>query len=213
MYHQGPLLLPNAVCHLDTYITLPSASQRRQCQWESISTVGMNCWGLLTHVCKVIMYIWTVKHSLKVVAYLASFSPGYKACARLYLNGDGAGKDSHVSLYFALMKGRFDAILPWPFTHQVTMLLLDQSGQGCHVQEKFRPDRLSSSFQQPRSEMNVTTGCPRFISKTELERRKTLYMKENTMFIQIIVEWLDVISRISGHFVKYPIHACSQRFT
>ena len=159
------------------------------------------------------MYIWTVKHSLKAVAYLVSISPGYKACARLYPYGDGAGKDSHVSLYIALMKGSFDAILPWPFTHQVTMLLLDQSGQGCHVQEKFKPDRLSPSFQQPRSEMNIATGCPRFISKTELERRKTLYMKENTMFIQIIVEWLDVITRISWHFVKYPIHACSQRFT
>ena len=109
-------------------------------------------------------------------------------CARLYLNGDGIGKDSHVSLFFVLMKGRFDAILSWPFTHRVTMLLLDQSGQENHVQEKFRPDPNSSSFQRPRSEMNIATGCPRFISKTDLDRRKTLYMKDNTMFIQIIVE-------------------------
>ena len=137
-----------------------------------------------------------------VISFLLLFTPGYKACARLYLNGDGIGKDSNVSLFFVLMKGRFDAVLPWPFSHRVTMLLLDQSGQGPHIQEKFSPDPNSSSFQRPRSEMNIATGCPRFISHPELERRKTLYMKENTMFIQIMVEWLDVMSRTSGQFCQ-----------
>ena len=68
------------------------------------------------------------------------------------------------------------------------MQLMDQSGQCNHVQEKFKADPNSSSFQQPRSEMNVATGCPRFISLTELERRKGVFMKENTMFIKISVE-------------------------
>ena len=111
-------------------------------------------------------------------------------CARLYLNGDGIGKGSHVSLFFVLMKGPYDPILPWPFTHRVTMQLLDQSGQGNHVQEKFKADPNSSSFQQPRSEMNVATGCPRFISLNELERRKGVFMKDDTMFIRINVEWI-----------------------
>ena len=119
-------------------------------------------------------------------------------CARLYLNGDGIGKDSHVSLFFVLMKGHYDAILSWPFTHRVTMLLRDQSGQNNHVQEKFRSDPNSSSFQRPQSEMNIATGCPRFISKTDLDRRKTLYIKDNTMFIQIVIHDLAIQgSRIS----------------
>ena len=115
-------------------------------------------------------------------------------CARLYPNGDGIGKGSHVSLFFVLMKGPYDPILPWPFKHHVTMQLLDQSGQGSHIHEKFRADPNSSSFQQPRSEMNVATGCPRFISLNELERRKGVFMKDNTMFIRINVEWIRCCS-------------------
>jgi len=112
----------------------------------------------------------------------------YKMCARLYLNGDGIGKDSHVSLFFVLMKGRYDTILQWPFKSRVTMMLMDQSGSGNHVQEKFRPDPNSSSFQRPRTEMNIATGCPRFISKADLDRRKQLYIREGAMFIQVIID-------------------------
>eukprot|EP00058_Branchiostoma_floridae_P000767 XP_002586255.1 hypothetical protein BRAFLDRAFT_109339 [Branchiostoma floridae] len=39
---------------------------------------------------------------------------GYKMCARIYLNGDGMGKGSHISLFFVLMRGHFDWLLRWP---------------------------------------------------------------------------------------------------
>lgn len=42
---------------------------------------------------------------------------GYKMCARLYLNGDGMGKGTHLSLFFVVMRSEYDALLPWPF-HQ-----------------------------------------------------------------------------------------------
>ena len=29
---------------------------------------------------------------------------GYQMCARIYLNGDGAGKGTHVSLFFVIMQ-------------------------------------------------------------------------------------------------------------
>lgn len=44
---------------------------------------------------------------------------GYKVCLRVYLNGDGTGKGTHVSLFFVVMKGDYDALLPWPFRHKV----------------------------------------------------------------------------------------------
>ena len=121
--------------------------------------------------------------------WLVDFA-GYKMCARLYLDGNGVGKGRYMSLFFALMKGPYDPILPWPFTHRVTLRLLDQSGQGIHEQGEFMPDPTSPSFQQPRSEMNVATGCPLFISLGELERRKGDFMRDNTMFIKIDVEWI-----------------------
>lgn len=47
---------------------------------------------------------------------------GYKMCARVYLNGDGIGKDSHVSLFFVIMKGDYDALLSWPFRQKVSKI-------------------------------------------------------------------------------------------
>ncbi|XP_042372115.1 TNF receptor-associated factor 3-like, partial [Plectropomus leopardus] len=44
---------------------------------------------------------------------------GYKMCARVYLNGDGMGKGTHLSLFFVVMRGEYDALLPWPFKQKV----------------------------------------------------------------------------------------------
>ena len=48
---------------------------------------------------------------------------GYKMCARVYLNGDGIGRGTHMSLYFVVMRGEYDALLAWPFQHKVRYLL------------------------------------------------------------------------------------------
>ena len=45
---------------------------------------------------------------VKTVLYSPPFysdQHGYKMCAKLYLNGEGAGKGTHLSLFFVLMKG------------------------------------------------------------------------------------------------------------
>lgn len=47
---------------------------------------------------------------------------GYKMCARVYLNGDGMGKGTHLSLFFVVMRGEYDALLPWPFKQKVSPL-------------------------------------------------------------------------------------------
>ena len=44
---------------------------------------------------------------------------GYKMCGRVYLNGDGMGKGTHLSLFFVLMRGEYDALLEWPFRQKV----------------------------------------------------------------------------------------------
>lgn len=40
-------------------------------------------------------------------------------CLRLYLNGDGTGRGTHLSLFFVVMKGPNDALLRWPFNQKV----------------------------------------------------------------------------------------------
>ncbi len=109
---------------------------------------------------------------------------GYKMCLRLYILGDGIGKGSYMSLFFVLMKGEFDNILQWPFTHKVTFKLVNQNG-GRDVVDTFQPDPMSSSFRKPKSDMNIASGCPRFISHTELKNGFTV---DDTVFIKCLVD-------------------------
>ncbi|XP_056021759.1 TNF receptor-associated factor 3-like isoform X2 [Ostrea edulis] len=88
---------------------------------------------------------------------------GYKMCARVYLNGDGVGKGTHLSLFFVVQRGEYDALLPWPFKQKVTLMLLDQENGTRNLVDSFRPDITSSSFKRPTSEMNVASGCPLFV--------------------------------------------------
>ena len=110
---------------------------------------------------------------------------GYKMCARIYLNGDGMGKGTHISVFFVVMRGQFDALLRWPFRQKVTIMILDQDNTE-HVIDAFRPDPNSASFQRPRREMNIASGCPLFCALTELN--KHAYVRDDTMFMKIIVD-------------------------
>lgn len=110
---------------------------------------------------------------------------GYKMCGRVYLNGDGMGKSSHLSLFFVLMKGEHDALMPWPFQQSIQFSLLDQQDNNQPVTDSFRPDTSSSSFQRPTTDMNTAVGCPMFVSHAKLETWK--YLREDTLFIKIVV--------------------------
>ncbi|GAB1603213.1 TNF receptor-associated factor 3-like isoform X2 [Argonauta hians] len=111
---------------------------------------------------------------------------GYKMCAKVYLNGDGIGKGSHLSFYFTIMKGEYDNILTWPFKHKVTLTVLDQSGGDKNYSDRFLPDPNSKSFHKPSSDYNIATGCPDFITQTEVEAYP--FMKEDTIFLKASVD-------------------------
>ena len=110
---------------------------------------------------------------------------GYKLCLRLYMDGDGSGKGSHLSFFLTIMRGEFDALSPWPFRQTVSLILVDQDRQRDIIQS-FRPEPSSSSFQRPRMEMNVASGCPTFAPLSVLD--SSSYMKDNTMFMKCAVE-------------------------
>ncbi|XP_042194173.1 TNF receptor-associated factor 3 [Callorhinchus milii] len=115
---------------------------------------------------------------------------GYKMCARVYLNGDGMGKGTHLSLFFVVMRGEYDALLPWPFKQKVTLMLLDQGAEESHLGDAFKPDPNSSSFKRPLGEMNIASGCPLFVTQTVLESRT--YIKDDTIFIKVSVDTSDL---------------------
>uniref|UniRef100_A0AAY4BJG7 TNF receptor-associated factor n=1 Tax=Denticeps clupeoides TaxID=299321 RepID=A0AAY4BJG7_9TELE len=123
----------------------------------------------------------------------AMFSPafytskyGYKMCLRIYLNGDGTGRGTHLSLFFVVMRGHSDALLKWPFNQKVTLMLLDQNNRE-HIIDAFRPDISSSSFQRPVSDMNIASGCPLFCPLPKLDSKNS-YIRDDTIFIKAIVD-------------------------
>uniref|UniRef100_W8C3V3 MATH domain-containing protein n=1 Tax=Ornithorhynchus anatinus TaxID=9258 RepID=W8C3V3_ORNAN len=123
----------------------------------------------------------------------AIFSPafytskyGYKMCLRIYLNGDGTGRGTHLSLFFVVMKGPNDALLRWPFNQKVTLMLLDQNNRE-HIIDAFRPDMSSSSFQRPVSDMNIASGCPLFCPVSKMESKNS-YVRDDAIFIKAIVD-------------------------
>ncbi len=113
---------------------------------------------------------------------------GYQMCLRVYLNGDGTAENTHMSLFFVVMKGEFDNILQWPFTHKVTFKLINQTG-GRDIVQTFQPNPMSSSFRKPRSEMNNASGFPRFAPLSTLER----FVEDDCIFVKCIVDTTNIV--------------------
>ncbi|CAF2118406.1 unnamed protein product [Rotaria magnacalcarata] len=114
---------------------------------------------------------------------------GYKMCMRLYLNGDGQVKGTHMSLFFVVMRGDYDAILTWPFNHKVTFFLYDQTNARRHIIDSFRPDPKSNSFQRPRSNMNIASGIPKFLPLLIIQSEENPYVRDDCMFIRCLVDF------------------------
>ena len=111
---------------------------------------------------------------------------GYKMCSKVYLNGDGIGRGTHLSLFFVVMKGEYDALLPWPFKQKVTLMLLDQDTRTTNISYTIQPQTTSSSFNRPKTFMNETCGCSTLVSHGCLETNT--YLRDDTIFIRIDVE-------------------------
>ncbi len=139
-------------------------------------------------------FIWKIpevqrrRHEAKIGKTISLYSApfytsrqGYKACLRLYMNGNGCGKNTHLSFFVTIMKGEYDALLQWPFRHTVTLTLLDQDGVK-NISQAFQPEPISSSFQRPMNEMNIASGCPMFAPLSILNNSS--YVKEDTMFLK-----------------------------
>ena len=97
------------------------------------------------------------------------------------------------------LQGEYDDILPWPFASKVTLAVLDQSSNRKHVEESFRPDPKSSSFQRPKDQMNVACGCPKLVSHAMMENASDstdtdgrIFVQNDTVFFRIMVEQMDM---------------------
>lgn len=130
--------------------------------------------------------------SLYSPPFFTSFH-GYRMCIRCYLNGDGSGKGTHISVFFVVMKSEHDDILPWPFKQKVTISLLNQhtpANTDAHASQSFIPDIRSSSFQKPTKEMNIASGFPKFAPKSVLNENR--YSANDTIYFKVKVHLNEI---------------------
>ena len=119
--------------------------------------------------------------------------PGYKLKVLFCPNGFGSGENTHLSVYIVLMKGEYDALLPWPFNRKVTFTLIDQDEdllKRKNVVAELTPDHvIPGATSRPRRGENVGRGMPRFISHRKLQARS--YVTDDTLFLQVEIDHND----------------------
>ena len=110
---------------------------------------------------------------------------GYRMCLRVYLDGDGSGKGRYISFFLTIMKGEYDALLEWPFQLTVTLTMINQKGNG-NIVQSFKPNPSSASFQRPKADMNVASGCPKFAALSVLDNPE--FIVDDVAFFQCVVK-------------------------
>ncbi|XP_023646739.1 TNF receptor-associated factor 4-like isoform X2 [Paramormyrops kingsleyae] len=124
---------------------------------------------------------------------------GYRLQASAFLDGNGSGEGSFLSLYIRVLPGEYDNLLEWPFPGRVTFSLLDQSDPSFskpqHIIETFNPDPSWKNFQRPRAgrptcdptdESALGFGYPKFISHEEIRKRN--YIRDDAIFLKVSVD-------------------------
>lgn len=114
---------------------------------------------------------------------------GYKLKAVIYLDGyhDGEHNGKFLSLFIRVMRGKYDAILPWPFKRIVKFTLIDQQedpDERENVIREILPGNDPDCFAMPKKRENFGRGIP-IISHTKLQSRR--YVVDETLFIPVEV--------------------------
>ena len=121
---------------------------------------------------------------------------GYKC--RLYLapNGEGSAENTHLSVFFRIMKGENDDILPWPFHKKITLTLIDQQKDTTDRKNIFEiimtdaesPEK-AECFSKPVTHENNAWGIVKFASHDELKQRR--FIVDDTIIFQVQVSPLQ----------------------
>jgi hypothetical protein len=144
------------------------------------------------------LFIWKITHfteklnqsRMKSQSFFSapfySHRYGYKMCLRIYLNGDGAGKDTHISLFIVLLKGEYDELLEWPFLQKITFILINATKAQPDFIDSFVPDRQSTSFAKPINQANIASGLPLFCSHGKILNGG--FLKDDVLYVKATVD-------------------------
>ena len=111
---------------------------------------------------------------------------GYKMAIEVSANGEGAGRDTHVSVYIRIMHGEHDDMLRWPLRASVTLQLISQSDNEAHYEmttPQYEWSRVTSGV------IGVGWGWDKFVPHQDLKYnpiRRTEYLKNDRLNFRVI---------------------------
>ena len=118
-------------------------------------------------------------------------------CVRVDADGFGEGAGTHVSVYTCLMRGRNDDHLPWLFTGEVTITLLNQLEDENHYTCTISfPQYNVASMKVVDDDRGGAIGHSKFISIDKLDydaANYCQYLKDDCLYIRIEVEATEAV--------------------
>ena len=116
---------------------------------------------------------------------------GYKMCIRVNANGHDYCEDTHISVFAYLTKGKNDDTLPWPFTGDVTVTLLNQLEDKNHHTRTliFPPDTKANKRLVDGEKASAGYGLCKFISHDQLDAKLNCqYLKDGCLYFRVKVQ-------------------------
>ncbi|UJR19655.1 hypothetical protein I4U23_022790 [Adineta vaga] len=97
----------------------------------------------------------------------------------------------YLSIFLTLHSGEFDNLIPFPFSYNIHLSLLDQSNQNQHIEHILKPDLKSSAVNRPTDEHNDEYGIVKFCPIYYLTDPKNAYVKDGQLFLRIVFDLFE----------------------
>ena len=110
---------------------------------------------------------------------------GYKFCLKVYANGYGSGKGSHITINVVIMKGQHDDHLKWPFTGTIIIEVLNWLKDREHWKQILTIDTNDKIARVSEGEYGADYGLDKFISQSSLSSTNTQYLYQDCICVRV----------------------------
>ena len=111
----------------------------------------------------------------------------YKFRLVLDPNGYGMGENTHLSIFFFVMKSEYDAILSWPLNTRITFRLIDQQEDANDRENIVKSLRIAKHlrcFARPMTDGYKGRGLTTFVLHKKLKERRYILNDSTIAVIQ-----------------------------
>ncbi|XP_066921418.1 TNF receptor-associated factor 4-like [Clytia hemisphaerica] len=92
---------------------------------------------------------------------------GYKGDLEVHLNGQGAGKNTHISVFFQILNGPYDDLLKWPIpwkSYSFILLINDKEVDKYSSKSTDEGGKWKDIFKRPTGDVGEDLGYPKAFS-------------------------------------------------